>query len=522
MVPDPAQERPNGHDPRGGISRTEREACRLRRTRRGGISTVGRRRAYAPANMEAGSEVIAGRYRLVRRLGSGGMAVVVLAQDERLGREVALKRMHPDVGPDVARRFDREAKVGASLNHPNVVKVFDVVTEGEQVTIVMEYVQGRTLREILQEGPPEPPSALAILRPLADALDHAHEKGVIHRDVKPGNVLVRSDGTVKLADLGIATGIDTTRITTSGTQLGSVAYMAPEQIEGEEVTSATDVYALAAVAFETLSGRKARPASTPAAIVHQVANDPPPDLREAWPAAPAEATEVLQQGMAFHPAERPQSAGELLDLLERALGTEEHEIVRAAAAFTDTEVARPPEPLDEEVTPPTAAPEEAPRRREGPRRAIAFAVTALALAAVVAVGIALLTGNGEDGPATGDEQGERQGGGERSGAHSPTMAVRDFYELAAADRYGAAWRLAGPGLRRQMGGYDSFRGTFDSLRSVDFRKSEVSRRSGDRATVTVATTAVHSDRTERCRGDADLVGRDGRNWLIDRIHIACS
>ena len=100
--------------------------------------------------------------------------------------------------------------------------------------------------------------------------------------------------------------------------------------------------------------------------------------------------------------------------------------------------------------------------------------------------------------------------------------MRDFYELAAADRYGAAWRLAGPGLRRQMGGYDSFRGTFDSLRSVEFRKSEVSRRSGDRATVTVATTAVHSDRTERCRGDADLVGRDGRNWLIDRIHIACS
>jgi serine/threonine-protein kinase len=271
-----------------------------------------------PVNTEG--QLLADRYRVLARLGSGGMATVFLCEDTRLRRKVAVKRLHAESPRDTARRFQREARLGASLNHRNVVLVFDTVTDDEGVLIVMEYVEGETLAKLIQrEGGIEPRRAVEILRGVAAALDHAHEQGVVHRDVKPANVLIGKRGEVKLVDLGIATALEGTRITRSGTVLGTAAYMAPEQIDGAKPDRATDVYSLATVAFELLSGRKAREGRTPVEIAQRVVAKPPPLLTEAWPDAPAEVVEVVERGMCRDPAQRPPSATAFVTELEAAM-----------------------------------------------------------------------------------------------------------------------------------------------------------------------------------------------------------
>jgi predicted Ser/Thr protein kinase len=272
---------------------------------------------------DVSGKILDGRYRLLRRLGAGGMGTVFLAEDERLGRRVAVKRLHADSPEETARRFEREARLGAMLNHPNLVSVYDTFSDGEDVLIVMEYVDGSTLAEELRRDALDRPRALEVLRGVAAALDHAHAQGVVHRDVKPANILLGPGGVVKLADLGIATAAEQTHITRPGTMLGSPSYMAPEQIDGRPVTPAVDVYALAAVAFEALGGRKARPGGTPLEIAHRVVSEPPPDVREAWPDAPPGVAEVLKAGMAPDPADRPATCGELLRRLDEAIRADE-------------------------------------------------------------------------------------------------------------------------------------------------------------------------------------------------------
>src|SRR4051794_37474303 len=263
--------------------------------------------------------LIADRYRVIDRLGVGGMAAVHLAEDETLGRRVALKRLHVGTDADVAKRFGREARLGASVHHPNLVSVYDVLPEDDGVTLVLEYVDGEPLSSALARGRMPVPRALEVLRQLATALDHLHERGIVHRDVKPANVLLRHDGVVKLADLGIATAPGLSRVTRTGAPLGTVAYMSPEQVEGGEATPAADVYALAVVAYELLSGRRAHPGESPVAVMRRLEEGERPDLREAWPEAPAAAAEVLREAMAKDPGERPGSAGELVERLEAAL-----------------------------------------------------------------------------------------------------------------------------------------------------------------------------------------------------------
>src|SRR5437763_14388346 len=183
----------------------------------------------------------------------------------------------------------------------------------------MEYVKGPTLRDELEGGALEPAHALEILTGVAAALDHAHENGVVHRDVKPANVLISDrGGMVKLADLGIALATEGTRITKTGSVLGTAAYMAPERLDGKPGGPPADVYALAAVAFEALGGRKAVGGGTPMEIARRVTTDPAPDLAEARPGAPRAADAVLKRGLAKDPAERPASAGQLVRELTAA------------------------------------------------------------------------------------------------------------------------------------------------------------------------------------------------------------
>jgi serine/threonine-protein kinase len=286
------------------------------------------------------------RYEVIARLGSGGMATVLLCHDGRLDRRVAVKRLHADSPRDVEHRFLREAKLGASMNHPNLVSVYDTETDDEGVVIVMEYVEGETLAQALLRGPLPAARVASIARDLGEALDHVHGEGVVHRDVKPGNVLLREDGIAKLADLGIAVSVDQTRVTQSGTVLGSAAYMAPEQLEGADVGPAADVYALAAVCFEALTGRKARTGRTPVEIAHSVATTPPPDVRDHAPDLPAAAAAALARGMAREPSERQGSAGELALELANALGGERREHTALARGETRTlPLAAAPAPL---------------------------------------------------------------------------------------------------------------------------------------------------------------------------------
>jgi eukaryotic-like serine/threonine-protein kinase len=325
------------------------------------------------------------------------MASVLLCRDERLDRNVAVKRLHADSPVDVEQRFVREAKLGASLNHPNLVSVFDTATDDEGVLIVMEYVEGEALARTLKRGPLPPERVAAMMRDLGSALDHAHAQGVVHRDVKPGNVLLRRDGVTKLVDLGIATAQDHTRLTHSGMVLGTAAYMAPEQLEGGETTAATDVYALAVVAYEALTGERAREGRTPIQIAHRIATEPPPDLRDAMPSASPQAAEVLKRAMARDPRDRPASAGELARRLARAL--EEPPTAPTRAVPPTRTAPRPapipaPAPATAKPPPPTG-----PARRAGgpagkrPAGAIALVLLALAAAGVLAA----VLSSGDDG-----------------------------------------------------------------------------------------------------------------------------
>ena len=255
--------------------------------------------------MSGDGALLADRYRVLRRLGSGGMGTVLLCRDERLHREVAVKRLHSASPKEIEYRFVREARLGASLNHPHLVTVFDTLTDDEGVLIVMEYVDGEALSAAIKRGPLPPEHVTRIATEVGSALDYAHDNGVVHRDVKPPNVLLRGDGSALLADLGIATAADETRITRSGTVLGSAAYMAPEQLDGHRAGPPADVYALGAVLFEALTGKRARTGRTPMEIVQDANGKPPPDLREHLPTAPAAAADVLRRALDRDPGATP-------------------------------------------------------------------------------------------------------------------------------------------------------------------------------------------------------------------------
>ncbi|MFE7607105.1 Stk1 family PASTA domain-containing Ser/Thr kinase [Streptomyces celluloflavus] len=271
-----------------------------------------------------------GRYRVQARIAAGGMATVYRAVDTRLDRELALKVMHPALAVDGAfvDRFIREAKSVARLSHPNVVGVFDQGTDGTYVYLAMEYVAGCTLRDVLRErGALQPRAALDILEPILAALGAAHRAGLVHRDMKPENVLIGDDGRVKVADFGLVRAVDNNTTATTGTVLGTVSYLAPEQIENGTADARVDVYACGVVLYEMLTGGKPHTGGSAAQVLYQHLHEDVRPPSESVPGLAAELDGLVALATAREPARRPQDA---VALLSRARG--------ARAALTDAQL----------------------------------------------------------------------------------------------------------------------------------------------------------------------------------------
>ncbi|HEX8939600.1 MAG TPA: protein kinase, partial [Candidatus Limnocylindrales bacterium] len=266
--------------------------------------------------------VIGGRYRLVELLGEGGMATIYRAHDAQLERDVAVKLLRPEYGrdPDFVARFRAEAQNAASLSHPGIVSVFDFGTDPAGPFIVMEYVEGEDLATLLRRNGPLPPRRAARLTAeVARALEAAHERGIVHRDVKPSNVLLASDGRVKVVDFGIARALSEAQLTLPGTTLGSVHYFSPEQARGEQATPASDVYALGILLFELLAGRRPWEGDSAASIALARLQGPAPMVSEARAGIPPVLEAIDRKALALEPAARFASAAAMADALDAFL-----------------------------------------------------------------------------------------------------------------------------------------------------------------------------------------------------------
>lgn len=265
-------------------------------------------------------QLLDGRYRVEARIAVGGMATVYRAVDTRLDRVLALKVMHPALAADAAfvERFIREAKSVARLAHPNVVGVFDQGAQGAYVYLAMEYVAGCTLRDVLRDrGALQPRAALDILEPVLAALGAAHRAGFVHRDMKPENVLIGDDGRVKVADFGLVRAVDTVTSTT-GTLLGTVSYLAPEQIEHGTADPRVDVYACGVVLYEMLTGAKPHTGETPAQVLYRHLNEDVPPPSAAVPGLAAALDDLVAAATARNPELRPYDAVALLGMVQEA------------------------------------------------------------------------------------------------------------------------------------------------------------------------------------------------------------
>jgi len=267
-------------------------------------------------------QVLDGRYLVLSHLADGGMASVYVALDERLDRKVALKVMRADLAKDESfvSKFRREARSAAKLSHPNVVAVYDQGEDSGHVFLAMELVNGLTLRQVMQsEGPLTPRGALDIIDPVLQALGAAHSAGLIHRDVKPENVILRDDGTIKVADFGLARAIASSTSTgQTGTLLGTVAYLSPEQVERGVADARSDVYAAGLLLFEMLTGSKAFIGDSAIHVAYQHVNSDVPKPSSRVGTVPAELDRLVARASARDPDNRPRDANAMLTEVRRA------------------------------------------------------------------------------------------------------------------------------------------------------------------------------------------------------------
>ena len=270
---------------------------------------------------QRGRRVLNGRYEIEDLLGQGGMARVFRGQDKVLGRTVAVKVLSPQFAGDdqFVARFRREAQAAAALNHPNIVSVYDTGDQGDVHYIVMEYVEGRTLRDVIrQDGPLLPERASEIAQAVARALAAAHEGGLVHRDIKPGNIMLTRDGEVKVMDFGIARSSTGDTLTQTAAILGTASYLSPEQAQGAAVDARSDIYSLGCVLYEMLTGRPPFTGDSPVSIAYKHVREDPVPPSQLNGDVPEDMEAVVIKAMAKNQDNRYQTADEMREDLERA------------------------------------------------------------------------------------------------------------------------------------------------------------------------------------------------------------
>lgn len=324
-----------------------------------------------------GPETLVGRYELREVLGLGGMAEVRDGWDTRLGRAVAIKLLHPAMRaqPDVRSRFEAEARSAAALSHPNIVAVHDYGEDDGTPFIVMERLPGRTLGDVIAAGPMSPAQVRSMLDEVLAALEVAHAAGVLHRDIKPGNILLSADAnTLKVADFGIAKTGGAAH-TMTGQIIGTLAYMSPERVAGAPASVADDLYAVGVMAYEALLARRAFPQDNPAAVARAIMDDPPPPVTAFRTDVDPVLAGVIERAMARDPHQRFASATQMRAAL--------------AGAVPVTVPARPATRVLAAPLPPTALGPVGGRKRSPRTRAVAFAVAVVAAFAVAAIALAM-------------------------------------------------------------------------------------------------------------------------------------
>ncbi|MCB1019342.1 MAG: serine/threonine protein kinase [Acidobacteria bacterium] len=360
----------------------------------------------------------AGRYEIVSKIGAGGMGSVYRAKDPVIGRAVAVKAIafadvaDPKERREMQIRTAREARSAGMLSHPNIVTVHDIGQEGGLAFIVMELVEGPTLWELFcQKGKLGKREFLRILEQSASALDYAHKHGVIHRDVKPSNILVRGDGVAKLTDFGVAKILAAEQLTRTGLVVGTPNYMAPEQIKEQNVTPASDQFGLAVIAYELLTGEKPFDGGTFSSLLYKIMSEPAPPVRDLNPNVPEAAAEALERALDKDPEKRFESCGAFVEALAEGLSEMPED---GLGERRKADPAPPPTESDEEVArlsldqlrkvgstgPAFGAPSfdtPAPPAADNSRRNVVIGA-AVAVVAALALAAALWVGGGE--PAT--------------------------------------------------------------------------------------------------------------------------
>jgi serine/threonine protein kinase len=503
----------------------------------------------------------ADRFVLEHELGSGGMARVFLGRDEVLDRPVAIKLLNPvHGGTDIGDRFEREGRTAARLAHPNIVQVYDAGEaefDGRETSyIVMEYVSGGDLKGLIDRRGRLPGPELARLGDeVCAGLVHAHERGVIHRDIKPHNILLDENGHAKVTDFGIARALDTTQATRTGFFLGTTLYSSPEQLQGQKVTPKSDIYSLGTTLYQAAAGEPPFAGQTPIEIASQhVSKSPtPPRSRGAEVSGDLEA--LILSCLAKDPDDRPtvEEVRSRLDAeIRSAAATQPAAPVDGAASVgaEQTLVAPPPPP-------PAGRPADAdgrPKQRGGLLAALALLAVLVVIGALAAS--SLLGGSGDEGPGSSDAgQSNAQGGGNKGQSDGPSgggsgekqgsdgdqqggtssanasasatpaqseltaqaaeQTVSNFYTSSSAGNYDrSAQLLSESNLQSTFPNRATFESTFDKVESVVFIKGPNAEISGNTATVTGETQATLTGEIQHNEGIWYLVQEDGR-WKID-------
>ena len=518
---------------------------------------------------------LADRFALEREVGSGGMARVYLGRDEVLDRPVAVKVLKPMHGDsDIGVRFRREGRTAARLSHPNIVQVYDAGEgdlEGSEVSyIVMEYLPGGDLKELIDARGSLPGVELArIGEEVCAGLAHAHGRGVVHRDIKPHNILLDEKGRAKVSDFGIARALDTTQATRTGAYLGTALYSSPEQLQGYKVTPKSDVYSLGATLYQAAAGEPPF-TGTPIEVASQHVSKPPPPLtqREGDLDLGGEMEALILACLAKDADDRP-SAEEAQRRFSEVSPTA---VAAPEAAPAEPPPQAPPEPQREprrERPAPTVVSSAGGTRRRGGGLLAALALVAVLVVIGAFALPGLLDGGGtttpqgntgneqavaadsnngggsqnqdsqggdqgsqneqaniagtSDGNAGNEDQGSQDGSNnEPAGADGGLTAedaeqtIREHYEVAASDDYQDAWDYLSSDYQQEVGSPGVWTDQFSTLESVRFTSGPVAEVNGDTATVSFSTVAQHTDRTDTPSLVATLVKEDGE-WKIDSL-----